>query len=71
MKISLHPRARTTPAIRQELQESKQGSRALARQYHLARATVQKWRRRDTVTDASHRPHRLQTTLTPAPMPLS
>lgn len=66
MKIPLHPRARTTPAIRKELQESKQGSRALARQYHLARATVQKWRRRDTVEDASHRPHRLQTTLTPA-----
>ena len=66
MKIALHPRARTTPAIRKELQESKQGSRALARQYNLARATVQKWRRRDSVEDASHCPHTLHTTLTSA-----
>jgi transposase InsO family protein len=66
MMIRLHPRARTTPAVRQELQESTQGSRALAQQYGLARATVQKWRRRESVEDASHRPHTLHTTLTPA-----
>jgi transposase InsO family protein len=66
MMIRLHPRARTTPAVRQELQESTQGSRALAQQYGLARATVQKWRRRKSVEDASHRPHTLHTTLTPA-----
>jgi transposase InsO family protein len=66
MMIRLHPRARTTPAVRQEIQVSPQGSRALAQQYGLARATVQKWRRRDSVEDASHRPHTLHTTLTVA-----
>jgi len=28
--------------------------------------TVYKWRKRDSVEDRSHTPHRLQTTLTPA-----
>jgi len=66
MKIPVHPCARTTPKVRQELQTSTAGSRTLARQYHLARATVQKWRRRESVEDRSHRPHTLHTTLTPA-----
>lgn len=65
MKISLPPRARTTQAIHKEHQESKQGSRPLARQHGLGRATLQKCPR-DTVQDVSHWPHRLQTTLTAA-----
>ena len=66
MNLNLHKNARTTPAIRQELRESTKSERELAREYHLNRATVRKWRRRDTGQDASHRPHRLHTTLTPA-----
>ncbi len=66
MNLNLHKNARTTPAIRQELRESTQSERELAREYHLNRATVRQWRRRDTGADASHRPHRLHTTLTPA-----
>ena len=66
MKLNLHKNARTTPAIRQELRESTQSERELARAYHLSRATVRKWRQRDSVHDGSHRPHRLHTTLTPA-----
>jgi hypothetical protein len=67
MNLNLHKNARTTPAIRQELRESTQSERELAREYQLNRATVRKWRRRDvTGQDASHRPHRLHTTLTPA-----
>ncbi|MEW6037697.1 MAG: IS481 family transposase [Pseudomonadota bacterium] len=66
MKIPVHPCARTTPAVRKELQASTIGSRTLAQQYGLARATVQKWRRRNSVEDASHRPHTLHTTLSPA-----
>ena len=58
MNMNLHKNARTTPAISQEL-------RVLAREYHLNRATVRQWRRRDNGQDASHRPHRLHTTLTP------
>ena len=66
MNLNLHKNARTTPAIRQELRESTKSERELAREYHLNRATVRKWRRRDDGQDASHRPHRLHTTLTPA-----
>ncbi len=66
MNLNLHSNARTTPAIRQELRESTKSERELAREYHLNRATVRKWRRRDNGQDASHRPHRLHTTLTPA-----
>ncbi len=66
MNLNLHKNARTTPAIRQELRESTQSERELAREYQLNRATVRQWRRRDTDQDASHRPHRLHTTLTPA-----
>ncbi len=67
MNPNLHKNARTTPAIlRQELRESTQSERELAREYHLNRATVRQWRRRDNGQDASHRPHRWHTTLTPA-----
>ena len=48
MNLNLHKNARTTPAIRQELRESTQSERELAREYHLNRATVRQWRRRDT-----------------------
>ena len=66
MNLNLHKNARTTPAIRQELRESTQSERELAREYQLNRGTVRPWRRRDTGQDASHRPHRLHPTLTPA-----
>ncbi len=66
MKLNLHKNARTTRAIRQELRESTKSERELAREYHLKRSTVRKWRRRDNGQDASHRLHRLHTTLTPA-----
>ena len=66
MNLNLHKNARTTPAMRQELRESTKSERELAREYHLNRATVRPWRRRDTGQDAAHRPHRLHTTLTPA-----
>jgi DNA-binding transcriptional regulator YiaG len=66
MNLNLHKNARTTPAMRQERRESTQSERELAREYHLNRGTVRKWRHRDNGQDASHRPHRLHTTLTPA-----
>lgn len=65
MQVTLHKNARTTPAIRQELRESTKSDRELAREYNLNRATVRKWRRRDTGLDASHRPHRIHATLSP------
>ena len=38
----------------------------LAERYGTTEQTIWKWRKRDTVQDRSHTPHRLQTTLTPA-----
>ena len=66
MNIRLHQQARTTPAIRREIQSSSLSERALARLYNTTRSTIRKWKQRSTVQDASHRPHHLQTTLTPA-----
>ena len=66
MNIRLHKRARTTPAIRQEIRESNMPIRTLVREYGLNRATVRKWKARETPQDASHCPHTLHATLTPA-----
>jgi transposase InsO family protein len=66
MIVSLHKRARTTPAIREELATSTKPVRELARQYGISEATVRKWRSRSSTEDRSHTPHRLQTHLTPA-----
>ncbi len=66
MMVSLHKRARTTPAIREELATSTKPIRELARQYGISEATVRKWRSRSSTEDRSHTPHRLQTHLTPA-----
>jgi transposase InsO family protein len=66
MRIRLHKNARTTPAVRQEIQNSPLGDRALAQKHGISRATARKWQRRDSTEDASHRPHTLHATLTPA-----
>ncbi|PSL09523.1 hypothetical protein CLV44_13118 [Marinobacterium halophilum] len=65
MMVSLHKRARTTPAIRAELAESTKPVRELARQYGISEATVRKWCSRSSTEDRPHTPHRLQTHLTP------
>ena len=46
MNLNLHRNARTTPAIRRELQTSTKSDRELAREYQLNRGTVRKWRGR-------------------------
>jgi transposase InsO family protein len=66
MLVALHKCARTTPAVREEIANSKEPVRTLARRLGLSEATVYKWRKRDVFTDRSHTAHRLQTTLTPA-----
>ena len=66
MNIQLHQNARTTPAIRLELQAQPQSvsNLALAEVYHLNRHTVAKWRQREEgAEDASHHPQRRHTTL--------
>ena len=66
MMIALHKNARTTPAIRAEMAQSPDSVATLARRYSVSESTARKWKSRDTFTDASHTPHRLQTTLTAA-----
>jgi len=67
MNIQLHENARTTPAIRLEIQAQPESvsNRELAEAYHLNRHTVAKWRRREGMEDASPRLQRLHTTPTP------
>ena len=65
MFMSLHMRARTTPAIRQEIASSNDPVSVLAQRYNMTIATIYKWRSRDSFQDLSHTAHTLQTTLTP------
>lgn len=66
MLISLHKNATTTPAIRLAIQQATGSDYELARQFGLSRDTIRKWRARESVADASHTPHRLQSTLNAA-----
>ncbi|NET71366.1 MAG: hypothetical protein F6K62_10675 [Sphaerospermopsis sp. SIO1G2] len=65
MDIRLHRNARTTPAIRQAIQQSSLSVSALARQFNLTPNTVRKWKRRPKgeVQDMSSRPQRMHTIL--------
>ena len=64
MQVKLHKNARTTPALRKELQNSNLPERVLAKKYGLTRDTVRKWKHRQSIEDASHRPHNFKATMT-------
>ena len=66
MIVRLHKQARTTPAIRAEIQAAAGTNVELAARYNVSVLTIAKWRKRDSVEDRSHTAHRLQTTLLPA-----
>lgn len=68
MIVRLHKQARTTPAIRAEIQAASASvsNSELAQRYGVTLPTIYKWRNRQSVEDRSHTAHRLQTTLTPA-----
>lgn len=66
MEIMLHKNARTTPAIRKEIQGSNLSETELAKRYGISRMTARKWKHRDSVADGSHRPHTLHATLNAA-----
>ena len=66
MSQALHSQARTTHLIRAEIQASTLPQKVLAERYNVSRHTIRKWQGRKTVEDGSHRPHKLDTTLTPA-----
>lgn len=65
MIIRLHKNATTTPAIRAEIQAAPASvsSNSLARKYGRNVGTINRWRGRTTVEDASHRPHQIKATL--------
>ncbi len=67
MNVRLHKNATTTPKVRAAIQEAPASvtTESLAARYGVHANTVTKWRRRKTVEDASHRPHKLHTTLPP------
>lgn len=66
MNLHLHANATTTPKTRALIQSSTLGTAALARELGVSVDTVRRWRKRDFQQDASHTPHHLATTLTPA-----
>lgn len=59
--LSIHPNARTTPAVRAEIARSSERSGVLADRYGVSAETVRKWRKRGAAAcqDRSSRPHRL------------
>ena len=63
MSSRIHPQARTTPKIRQEIKDSGLSDREAAKVFGITRATAAKWLKRDDVQDRSHRAHTLHTTL--------
>ena len=56
MSQKIHGRATTTPAIRKEIQESKETIEALAKKYSISPTTVKKWKKRTTTHDKKSGP---------------
>ena len=44
--LSLHPQARTTPAVRQEIARSTEPTGVLAQRFSVSTETIRKWRKR-------------------------
>jgi transposase-like protein len=59
--LSIHPNARTTPAVRAEIARSTERTGLLARRHGVSTETIRKWRRRgpEDCRDHSARPHKL------------
>jgi transposase InsO family protein len=51
MSTRIHPQARTTPKIRQEIKDSGLSDREAAKVFNITRATAAKWLKRDDVQD--------------------
>jgi transposase InsO family protein len=66
VNIRLHANATTTPKTRRYIQESTKPVAQLARELKVTEDTIRRWKKRETVSDGSHTPHHLKTTLTPA-----
>src|SRR3954471_9547639 len=58
---TIHPKARTTPAVRAEIARSTEPTGVLAQRYGVSTETIRKWRQRGAADcqDHSSRPHKL------------
>jgi transposase-like protein len=58
---TIHPKARTTPAVRAEIARSQEPTGILAQRYGVSTETIRKWRQRGPADcqDHSSRPHKL------------
>src|SRR5687768_3189397 len=58
---AIHPKARTTPAVRAEIARSREPTGVLAQRYSVSTETIRKWRKRGPADcqDHSSRPHKL------------
>src|SRR3982750_1398404 len=58
---TIHPKARTTPAVRAEIARSSEPTGVLAQRYGVSTETIRKWRKRGPADcqDHSSRPHKL------------
>jgi transposase len=65
MELSLHANATTTPKVRAYIQHSKRPVAELASELGVSETTIYRWRGRTTVTDRSHTPKTLTTSLSP------
>ncbi|MEG3753632.1 helix-turn-helix domain-containing protein [Psychromonas arctica] len=63
MSAKQHKNATTTPEIRAFIHDSELPTAVLARLLKISESTVRKWRKRETVEDASHVPKHFKTTL--------
>lgn len=61
-----HANATTTPEMRAFIHESALPTAVLARLLKISESTVRKWRKRESLADASHIPKQLNTTLSTA-----
>ena len=65
MKITLHKLARTTPAIRAQIQQSQLTYQELARKFGVSVNTIYRWKKRDHVQDRTHARKNLLSSLSP------
>ena len=65
MKLKLHANATTTPKTRAYIRNSNLSVRRLASELGISQRTVARWKARDQISDRSHRPHRIATTMSP------
>lgn len=65
MQLRLHANATTTPRQRTYIQRSTAPVAALARELGISQTTVRRWKKRSSVADRSHTPHRLAISLSP------